>query len=234
MSGEFRFETFGQMITEEQMYANLFGAKASKMMGKHFKTHYRLKFWVVYQNHSMSISCCLNMQTTNSTFSERHPLISLSHYLSIYRHLCTLPLPPSFPLSCLHCSLSPPTADLTYHLHGNRPAIFFLIAIRCMCDLSISLRTVLGATSSTGKQREEGGRGGFQVQAAPSLSLTFAASLILRSCSRICFVLVFASDTRLQTHTNTVQTLPYSTVSCWHIIHIFNNTFPVPDSTAFG
>ena len=58
------------MITEEQMYANLFGAKASKMLGKHLKIHYRLKFWVVYQNVSMSLSCCLNMRTTNSTFSE--------------------------------------------------------------------------------------------------------------------------------------------------------------------
>lgn len=38
---------------------------------------------------------------------------------------------------------------------------------------------------------------------------------------------VFDSDThaQLQTHTSTVQTLPYSTVSCWHIIHILTICF---------
>lgn len=32
------------MITEQQMHANLFSAKAFKMVDKHFKTHNKLKF----------------------------------------------------------------------------------------------------------------------------------------------------------------------------------------------
>lgn len=146
----------------------------------------------------MSVSCCLNMRTTNWTFWERHSLISLSHYFSIYHHLYTLP--PSLWVSSTAASrLCSFTTHLTYHLHGNGPAIFFLIAIRCMCDLSIKW-----CPGSRFLHRQTKGRRMEDGEGLSSSSLSLSNFCFILH-SRICFVASHNHTQILYKHCLTAQ-----------------------------
>lgn len=223
-------QTSVQMITELRMDVKLSQEWASKMMDKHTRL---TTIWVVYSYRSVSVSPCLNMQTTNSKFWKRHLLISLSHYLSIYHHLCTHPLSLSLwgshtAASCL-CS---PTTRLTYHLHGNEPTIFFLIVIGGMCDLSI--KRWPGSCLLHRQTKVGGGQTRTLLKAPSSLSITFAASSSLHLCSRICLVQrIWLSRTTANTHKHCTNFALQHSVMLAHHPH-FHNLLLLPDSTAFG
>lgn len=223
-------QTSVQMITELRMHVKLSREWASKMMDKHTQL---TTIWVVYSYRSVSVSRCLNMQTTNSKFWKRHLLISLSHYLSIYHHLCTHPLSLSLwgshtAASCL-CS---PTTRLTYHLHGNEPTIFFLIVIGGMCDLSIKWWP--GSCLLHRQTKVGGGQTRTLLKAPSSLSITFAASSSLHLCSRICLVQrIWLRRTTANTHKHCTNFASQHSVMLAHHPH-FHNLLLLPDSTAFG
>lgn len=138
-------------------------------------------------------------------------------------NLSTPIFPPSIPKNSLFGSYSA-TTNATY-LHGNRPAILFLIAVRCAHVWSVDQMTIREAAPPHSKQRQGDVKG--EILQYLSL-LSSVASLTSHLCSRMCFVLFLACS-----HVLTQQTLPYSTVSCWYIIHFVHDAFHV-FSSAFG
>lgn len=154
----------------------------------------------------------------------------LSNSILLYLHLClnhsklsTPIFPLCIPKNSLFGSYSA-TTNATY-LHGNRPAILFLIAVRCVRVWSVYQMTIRQAAPPHSKERQ----GDVKGETLQYLSLlSSVASFTLHLCSRMCFVLFLACS-----HVLTQQTLPYSTVSCWYIIHFVHDAFHV-FSSAFG
>lgn len=113
-----------------------------------------------------------------------------------------------------------PIQNLTY-LHGNGPAIFFLIAIRHVCPVhQLMVQELAPPHPRTGSGTWEE-----DSPVQPSLSVSqflfFFASLIPHLCSRMCFVLVLA---RSHVPAQTNFALQHSVMLVHHALLLF----PVP------